>query len=67
VRPLALADAMSAFNSVILWSALPPPFRMHDVPTTYGLNVFILPDDTRQGGYNEITRLMGVPPTSEGR
>ena len=43
---LALADAISSFSSVILWSALPPHFSLHDVPTTYGLNVFILLDDT---------------------
>jgi hypothetical protein len=46
--PLALADAINAFSSVILLSALPPHFSMHDVPTTYGLNVFILPNDTRR-------------------
>jgi hypothetical protein len=39
--PLALADAISSFSSVILWSARSPPFKMHDVPTTYGLKVFI--------------------------
>ena len=30
-----------SFSSNILWSAVAPHFRMHDVPTTYGLKVFI--------------------------
>jgi hypothetical protein len=43
--PLALADAINAFSSVILWSARPPSFRMQDVPEMYGSNVFIRSND----------------------
>jgi len=44
---LASEDAINSLSSVILWSAVSPPFRMHDVPTTYGLKVFIQSDDTK--------------------
>jgi hypothetical protein len=37
----ALADAISSFSSVILSSAVSPPFRMQDLPTMYGVKVFI--------------------------
>ncbi len=44
--PLILADAMSSFSSVILLSALSPPFSLQEVPTTYGLKVFIRSNHT---------------------
>ena len=38
---LRLANASSSFSSVILWSALSPPFKMQEEPTRYGIQVFI--------------------------
>ena len=38
---LPLADAINSFNSVILWSALSPRFKIQDLPGIYGVKVFI--------------------------
>jgi hypothetical protein len=37
----ALSDAINSFNSVILWSALSPRFKIQDAPGIYGVKVFI--------------------------